>query len=501
MSTTETKGMALVTGASAGIRVIHAAAKVASPLAARAENALVSGPILPALLRLTLPNLAAMLVLALVAIFETVYVGILGTTPLAAIALVFPLVMLMQMLSAGAMGGGISSAISRALGAGDLARAEALALLHAVIIGAAAGLAFSVIFMAFGAPILRMLGGSGAVLGQALVYSNIALAGAILTWLLNTFASVLRGTGNMRVPSLTLLAASGLQIVLGGGLGLGIGPIPRFGLAGIATGLLVAYALAVLFLFWFLRSGRGRLRLKLDAAALRREMFFDILKVGAVSSLGPFQVVLTVLILTRLVAGFGTEALAGYGIGARLEFLLIPIVFAVGVASVPMVGMAMGARDIERARRVAWTAAGVAAALLGAIGLVVTIAPDLWSGLFTGDRAVRAIANQYLRWAGPGFLFVGLGLSLYFASQGSGKVLAPVLAGTVRLWVIAVGGWWLTASDAPEWSLFALVGASMTAFGLCIAAAVYLTPWGIRATLTPIELRMDPPVSDSRRTS
>jgi Na+-driven multidrug efflux pump len=209
-------------------------------------------------------------------------------------------------------------------------------------------------------------------------------------------------------------------------------------------------------------------------------MFFDILKVGGVSSLGPFQVVLTVLILTRLVAGFGTEALAGYGIGARLEFLLIPIIFAVGVASVPMVGMAMGARDIERARRVAWTAASVAAAIVGAIGLVVTIAPDLWSGVFTSDRAVRAIANQYLRWAGPGFLFVGLGLCLYFASQGSGNVLAPVLAGTVRLWVIAVGGWWLTASDAPAWSLFALVGVSMTAFGLCIAAAVYLTPWGIR---------------------
>ena len=145
-----------------------------------------------------------------------------------------------------------------------------------------------------------------------------------------------------------------------------------------------------------------------------------------------------------------------------------------------MVGMAMGARDIARARRVAWTAGGVAAAMLGAIGLVVTIAPDLWSGVFTSDRAVRAVANSYLRWAGPGFLFVGLGLALYFASQGSGKVLAPVLAGTVRLLVIAVGGWWLTASDAPAWTLFALVGASMAAFGLCIAAAVYLTPWGNR---------------------
>jgi len=446
-------------------------------LATRSANALIEAPILPTLLRLTLPNLAAMLVVTLVAIAETVYVGVLGTTALAAIALVFPMIMLMQMLSAGAMGGGVSSAISRALGAGDTARAEALAL-HAVVIGGAAGLVFSVVFAAFGAPIFRALGGSGAVLGEALGYANIALTGAILTWLLNIFASVVRGTGNMRVPSLALLASSALQIVLGGALGLGIGPIPRFGLAGVAWGLVIAYAAATLFLFWFLSSGRGRLTLKLSGVGLQREMFLDILKVGAVSSLGPLQVVLTVLILTGLVASFGTEALAGYGIGARLEFLLVPIVFAIGVASVPMVGMAIGARDVARARRVAWTAAAVAVAALGAIGLVVTIAPDLWSGLFTSDPAVRAAANLYLRWAGPGFAFVGLGLSLYFASQGSGKVLAPVLAGTVRLFVIAAGGLWLAAGSAPAWSLFALVGASMAAFGLSVAAAVYLTPWG-----------------------
>ncbi len=446
----------------------------------RSGNALLEAPILPTLLRLTLPNLAAMLVIAAVSICETAYVGILGTTPLAAIALVFPMVMLIQMLSAGAMGGGVSSAISRALGAGDVERANALAF-HATVIGAAAGLFFSAVFLTLGAPIFRALGGAGAVLSEALAYANIALAAAVLTWLLNTFASIVRGTGNMRVPSLTLLAASGLQIALGGALGLGMGPIPRYGLAGVASGLVVAYASAMLFLLWFLCSGRGQLTLRFSAAALSREMFSDILKVGAVSALGPLQVVLTVLILTRLVAGFGTEALAGYGIGARLEFLLVPIVFAIGVACVPMVGMAVGAGDIYRARQVAWTAAGVSMAALGSIGLVATLAPDLWSGLFTGDPAVRAAANLYLRWAGWGFAFVGLGLSLYFASQGSGKVLAPVLAGTVRLLVVVVGGLMLTAGAAPVGALFALVGAAMAAFGLGVAAAVYLTPWGSQA--------------------
>jgi putative MATE family efflux protein len=418
-------------------------------------------------------------VISLVAICETAYVGLLGTTELAAIALVFPMVMLMTMLSAGAMGGGVSSAISRALGAGDIERADALAW-HAAAIGATAGVFFSVLFLGFGKPILRALGGSGAVLDAGLAYANIALGGAILAWLMNTLASIVRGTGNMRVPSLAMFLAAGLQIALGGALGLGIGPVPRFGLAGVAWGLAIAYAAATLFLFWFLYSGRGRLKLGLSGVAFRREMFLDILKLGAVSSLGPLQVVLTVLILTRLVAGFGTEALAGYGIGARLEFLLVPVVFAIGVASVPMVGMAMGAGQVERARRVAWTAAAAAVVFLGAIGLLVTAVPDVWSGLFSGDPAVRAAANLYLRWAGPGFAFVGLGLSLYFASQGSGRVVAPVLAGTVRLLVIAAGGLWLAAVDASAWSLFALVGASMAAFGLSVAGAVYLTPWGRR---------------------
>jgi putative MATE family efflux protein len=418
-----------------------------------------------------------MLVAALVAIFETVYVGALGTAPLASIALVFPLVMLMQMLSAGAMGGGVSSAISRAMGAGNEARAASLAV-HALAIGALAGLFFSLTFVVFGRQILSALGGSGDVLEGAVAYANVALAGALAIWLLNTLASIVRGTGNMRVPSLTLLAASAVQIALGGILGLGFGPVPRFGLVGVATGLVIGFGLGTLFLLWFLHSGRARITLRFAGASLNREMFVDILKVGAVASFSPLQSVLTVLILTRLVAGFGPEVLAGYGIGARLEFLLVPIVFAVGVASVPMVGMAIGAGDVARARRVAWIAAAVAAAAAGIIGLVVAVFPGLWSGLFTSDSAVRAAADLYLGWAGPSFGFLGFGLALYFASQGSGKILNPVLAATVRLFVIAIGGAALAWAAAPAWALFALVGFSMLAYGVATAAAVYLTSWG-----------------------
>ena len=456
------------------------AAGVAEPIAtARNTSPLLAAPILPTLLTLTLPNLVAMLVTALVAIFETVYVGVLGTAALASIALVFPLIMLMQMLSAGAMGGGVSSAISRALGAGNEARAAALAV-HALAIGALVGAAFSLIFLLFSRPILATLGGSGAVLDGAVTYASVALAGAVTVWLLNTLASIVRGTGNMRVPSLTLLAASGIQIALGGALGLGLGPVPRYGLAGVATGLVIGFAVGAALLFWFLLSGRARITLRLRGVALEREMFTDILKVGAVAAFSPLQSVLTVLVLTSLIAGHGPEVLAGYGIGARLEFLLVPIVFAVGVASVPMVGMAMGAGDIARARRVAWTAAGVGGAAVGILGLLVAAMPDVWSGLFTADPLVRSTANSYLRWAGPGFAMFGAGLALYFAAQGSGRILGPVLASTVRLLVVIIGGWLLTRAEAPPWALFALVTGSFAAYGAATAAAVHLTPWGPR---------------------
>ena len=175
-------------------------------------------------------------------------------------------------------------------------------------------------------------------------------------------------------------------------------------------------------------------------------MFFDILKVGAVSCLSPLQTVITILIFTKIIAGFGTETLAGYGMGSRLEFLLIPIAFAFGVASVPMVGMAIGAGLVARARQVAWTAGAASGLSVGLVGLVVALKPSLWVSLFTSDPGVTAAAYSYFAWAGPAFGFFGLGVCLYFSSQGAAKVGGPVLAGTGRLLIVGIGGWWLASS-------------------------------------------------------
>ena len=346
-----------------------------------------------------------------------------------------------------------------------------------MVIGSAAGIAFTLLFLGYGTQIFRLLGGHGSALDQALAYSNVAFIGSVAVWLTNTLASVLRGTGNMQVPSGVLLAVAALQVVLSGGLGLGLGPFPRLGMAGIAAGQVIAFAAGALFLVWHLMSGQARIRLRL-VGPLRWPMFRDILKVGAVACISPVQSVLTVLVVTRLVSSFGTEALAGYGIGARLEFLIVPITFAIGVASVPMVGMAIGAGRISRAREVAWTAGALAAALCGSIGLVVALEPDLWSRLFTDNAGVLAVARTYFQYAGPAYVFLGLALALYFASLGSGKIIGPVLAQSVRLLVVALGGWWLTShGGGTASSFFLLVAASLVAYGIAAVLAVRLVSW------------------------
>ena len=452
-----------------------------APLDARplsvAETSLLTSPILPTLLRLALPNTVAMFGSTLVAVAETSYIGRLGIEPLAGIALVFPFAMLTQMMSAGAMGGGVSSAISRALGAGKRDRAANLAL-HALIIGGCGGLFFTLLMLTFGRQFFLLLGGRGGVLEEACNYSQVLFSGAIAIWLVNTLASVLRGTGDMRLPSMALIGAALVQIVVGGTLGLGLFGVPQFGMRGVAAGQLTAFSLGAIFLSWYLLSGRSRLTLNFAAFAFERGMFVDILKVGAVSCLAPLQSVLSILIFTKILAGFGTATLAGYGIGARLEFLLTPIAFAFGVASVPMVGTAIGAGLVTRARRVAWTAGAAAGLTVGLVGLVVALKPALWVSLFTADASVTAAANSYFAWAGPTFVFFGIGASLYFASQGAAKVGGPVLAYTARLSMVAIGGWWLAAIDAPAWTLFALVGAAMIVLGLGAAASVGFTRWG-----------------------
>jgi putative MATE family efflux protein len=445
--------------------------------AAPLRNALIDGPILRTLLSLAWPNAIALSAGTCVVIAETSYIGRLGVEALAAMALVFPLVILTMTMSGGAMGGGVASAIARALGAGDVDRAAMLAS-HALLISLCFGLVFMVGMLMFGPQLLALLGGRGLVLAHASGYVQVFFGGAVLPWLMNSMAGILRGTGNMKLPSMLILNSALLQVILGGTLGLGLGPVPQLGMRGVATGALIAYTISISVMGWYLFSGRARVLPKLRGLQVSRAMFADILKVGAVACLSPLQSVLSIAIFTHMLAGFGTAVLAGYGIGARLEFLLTSIAFSFGIASVPMIGMAVGAERIARARRIAWIAGLASFISVGALASVVAVFPHLWVDIFTQDEAVRAASRQYLRTAAPMYAFIGLAISMYFSSQGAAKMIGPVLAQTVRLGFIALGGLALTMHEATAQNFFALAASSMALLGLLSCVSVVLTRWG-----------------------
>ena len=411
----------------------------AAPMNARTLM-LLTGPIAPTLLRLAWPNVLVMLAQASTGLIETWWVSHLGTDALTGMALVFPGFMMMAMLSAGAVGGGISSAVARALGAGRRADADAL-VAHALLINLALGLATSALFLAFGRQLYAAMGGRGGSLEAAMQYSNVVFAGNILVWLMNGLASVVRGTGNMLFPSMVICIGVTLLIPLSPLFIFGFGPMPALGIAGGGVAVVATTALMAAILAWYILRGDSIVRFR--AARLRWAFFADILRVGAVGSLSTLQTTLTVALTTGLIgAAAGPQAVAGYGTGSRLEYLLIPLVFGVGAPLVAMVGANIGAGQNRRALRIAMIGGALAFAATEAIGLAAAIWPSAWLNLFGDDPTMVATGKDYLRFVGPMYGFFGLGLALYFASQGAGKLMWPLFAGFARL-VIAVGGGWL----------------------------------------------------------
>jgi putative MATE family efflux protein len=435
---------------------------------------LLSAPIVPTLARLAAPGIALALFQTAVSVADTYFVGQLGTEALAGLALVFPMVMLLQMTSAGAMGGGVSSAVARALGAGNRDAARKL-VAHALIIALGGGLVFTVLLLGLGRSLYGLLGGRGAALEQALAYSGVLFGGAVLVWLANTLASLLRGSGNTLAPALAYAGTALIQIPLSGALTLGWAPFPRLGIAGAAAAYVAAFALASLamaVLVW-----RSSLRPQRAHRILEGRLFREILRVGAISSLSALQTVLTAVILTGFVARFGTAALAGYGVGVRLELLQVPIVFAIAQALVVMVGTNIGAGQAARAKRIAWTGTAASALICLLIGGTVAIYPALWVRIFSEDPAVLEIGSLYMRIVAPLYPVFGAGLALYFASQGAGQMVKPVLAGTVRLVVVVAGGALVMQFGGPLAALFGVVSLGLTLLGGLTGYAVYKANW------------------------
>jgi len=427
---------------------------------------------MPTLLRLAAPNVLTLLAFAGVITFDGFFLGRIGTNALAGASLAFPWVMMILQTTNSGMGVGVSSAIARALGAGQRDRADAL-VLHAFLLALAIAAVFSTVLL-LGAPSLfRWMGGREEMLSDALAYANVALGGAVVICVSNLLGNAVRGTGNMSLPASVLVGCVLVHIAISPVLIFGLGPLPALGPAGAGWGLVLPFAGGSVVMIWYLRS-RAIVRLNFRRVTLRWELFADILKVGVPGLINIAITNLSVVLLTGIAGQLGRDTALGYAMGARLEYILQPIAFGFGTALVAMVGTNWGAGQYRRAREIAWTGAATVAAVCGTIGLIVAIEPGLWIGLFSNDADVARLGSLYLHIVGPAYLCLGLGFGLFYVTMGVGRGVVAMTANAVRmmtsagLGLVAVYGF-----DLGVTGFFAAVAAGFCVYAALLVRAVF----------------------------
>ena len=398
------------------------------------------------------------------------------TEPLAAIALVFPLLILLLTVSGGAVGGAISSSVARYLGAGDAESAGRL-MWQAIILCSAAYAGFLLIYALFGSAFLGWMGGAGNILTLALAYADVLMWGGPTLWLTLGLGAIFRGMGLMGFSAGVMVAGYALQVVVSGALILGWFGVSPIGIAGAAySTVLVSSSMALAYLLRLTGPSLPS-RLKWEYRGYRQELMEDILRVARPAALSPVMTVATVIGLTALIARVGDVALAGYGVGARIEFLITPIVLSIGASLTALVGTCVGAGDRDRAIKAAMVGAGLAAVIGAGIGLPLALAPMAWIPLFTSDADVAAMTTIYIQLAGPFYVFLGVGLVLYFAAQGAGRMRWPVIATFVRF-SVAVGGAyvWVAWGGGFE-AIIMMAAAGIVLYGSIIALSLKLGAW------------------------
>jgi putative MATE family efflux protein len=450
----------------------------AQTTAAARTRLLLEGPVVSTLLRLAAPNAIVNVVLiAVTASVDAHFVGRLGPGALAGLALVFPLMMLMQQMANGSMGSAIASAVARALGAGRRDDAAAL-VVHGLVIGGGMAVIFSSVLLIAGPTLYALMGGTGSTLVAAVEYSNVIFAGALTYWLLSALTSVLRGAGQVFVLAVVYLGAEVLHIILVPLFVFGLGPVPALGITGAGLATVTSFTVSTVFLAWYLVSGRTPVSLSLRTVRLDRRLFRDILRVGAPMSLQPILNNLTLVTLTAFVATLGPTALAGFGVAVRLEYVQVPLTFGLGAGLLAMVGTSIGAGQLARATRVAWTAAALGASATGLFGLIAATWPGAWTGFFTAAPAVQLAAASYLCLVGFTYPFVGFGLTLSSAFQAAGRPLWPLLATASRALIVAVGGGIVVhATDTGLVGIGIVVAGGMIVYGSVLGVRFRAGAW------------------------
>lgn len=419
---------------------------------------------LTTIVRLAWPNLISFGAQLMMLAVDGAVAARLGQQELAAVALILPLQMLLVQAANGAFGAATAGAVARAVGAGNPVLVRNVAS-HALMLATALGIFFACLGGTFAQNLIAAIGGSGAALELASAYAVVLFPAAIAIWINGALTGIVRGAKMMWVPTYCAIAAAVIHLALAPALAFGFAGLPALGLRGLAYSFLTAYVVTLAPLVWM--ACRHRLLQEILPKKLDRDLLATMLRTAGLAVITTSLSNISVMLSTRLVSSYGSEVLAGYGLAARLEYVVAPLVFSVGTALVTLCGHARGAGQMELARRYAIIGVSGCTLIAGLFGAFLAIYPNAWIHLFSPPLAISNAAHDYLRVAGFAYGFFGAGLTAFFACQAFGDMRRPLFGAVLRIIIIAVGGGIATSHfNASPMPLFIALSLGLVAYGV-----------------------------------
>jgi len=396
-----------------------------------------TGPILPALIILAIPMILEMSMEALFAIVDTFFVAKLGAAAVAVVGLTESVIALVYAVGIG-LSIGATATVARRVGEKDMDGAARTAT-HAVYLGMIVSVVMGVGGVVFAENIYRLLGAEQEVIDIGLPFMRLMYGTCGVIVFLFLLNGIFRGAGDAAIALRVLIIANGLNIVLDPMFIFGIGFFPEWGVTGAAVATVIGRSVGVAYAVWALFGrSNGRLYVKAEHWAFDPKLLWSLLSISGTAIVQFLIGTLSWSGLIRIVAAFGTVAVAGYQIGLRvIIFVILP---AVGLANAAatLVGQNLGAGKPERAEQSVWLASGLNAILLGFAGLFFVLFPDVVVSIFTTDPEVGSYARNCLQIVGYGYAFYGLGMVMESAFNGAGDTWTPTYLNLIVFWMFEI---------------------------------------------------------------
>jgi putative MATE family efflux protein len=322
------------------------------------------------------------------------------------------------------------------------------------------------------------MGAGPGVLRVGTGYARVMLGGEASILLLFVGNAIFRGAGDPVVAMRTLWVANGINIVLGPLLIFGPGPLPALGVTGAAVATTIGRSTGAALALWQLTrlrpAGAPAARVRVRARHLRpdRPSMAALAKLAWAAGLQQVVGSANWILLVRIVALFGSVALAGYSIAIRVAIFALLPAWGLSNAAATLVGQSLGANDPERAERAVWLTARYNAYFLGAVGLVFLLAAGPITDGFTTDAGVAANAALDLRIVASGFVFYAYGMVLTAAFNGAGDTRTPTWLNLFAFWAFELPLAWVLAVPLGWGPAGAMVAVAVAFSALAAASAV-----------------------------